>query len=234
MNEAARLAWKHVPDLTERQAEQLAVIAERLCRENEKYNLTALVTPEEIAMLHFYDALTLRETGLFNAARIIDVGCGGGFPALPLAVAFPGCAVTANDATAKKLAFVQETAAEAGIGNIETLCGRAEELGRMEEHRERYDVAVSRGVARLNVLCEWCLPLVAPGGCMVAMKGPQGRAECAEAAQAVRVLGGRLERVLDTEIPLFEHRHTLVVIQKAARTPAAYPRPNARIKKRPL
>ena len=152
-----------------------AVIAERLAAVNPHMNLTALTSPEEIALLHIYDSLALRLACDFTGRTVVDVGCGGGFPALPVAAALAPGRVTALDATAKTLAFVAETAQAAGLTNVDTLCGRAEELGHLPAYREGFDVAVSRGVARLNVLAEWSLPLVRPGGLFVAMKGPPRR-----------------------------------------------------------
>ena len=164
----------------------------------------------------------------------MDVGCGGGFPALPVAAVLAPGRVTALDATAKKLAFVAETAQAAGLTNVDTLCGRAEELGRLPAYREGFDIAVSRGVARLNVLAEWSLPLVRPGGLFVAMKGPRGEEEAAEAANAFAAVGGGSVRVIPYEIPVFGRSHRLIVVEKKAATPGMYPRPNGKIMKKPL
>ena len=140
---------------------KLEIIADRLQSENKKYNLTSLTEEEDIALLHFADCLQLFTAYDFAGKTVVDVGCGGGFPALVLA-AEGSAQVSALDSTAKKLGFVAETADIAGIKNIKTLCGRAEEL--VKERRESYDVAVSRGVSRLNALCELCLPYVKVGG----------------------------------------------------------------------
>lgn len=152
---------RHYP-LNDLQAEKLAVVAKQLSEQNKIHNLTALKTPEDIALLHFYDSLTLIDTGLFVNKTVVDVGCGGGFPSFPLAVCAKDCRIYANDSTAKKLAFVSETAKLAEIDNLYTLLGRAEELARTD-HREGFDIAVARGVAALNILCELCLPLVKKG-----------------------------------------------------------------------
>lgn len=234
MKTVDELIREYLPDLPEDAYRKLSVISARLAEVNRSLNLTALTAPEEIALLHIYDSLSLLPTGLFEGEKtVLDVGCGGGFPSLPLA-ACTSCLVTANDATAKKLRFVEETAQTAGIANLSPLCGRAEELGREKSYRERFDIVVSRGVARLNILCEWCLPFCAVGGSFVAMKGRNGREELAEAERAIRTLGGALTEVRDVPIPLFDRMHTLIVIRKIASTDSMYPRSNGRIQKKPL
>ena len=233
MTKLNELTRQYIPNLTEEQYARLDVIGERLVEVNQSLNLTALTAPDEVALLHFYDSLTLLSTRLFNDAySVLDVGCGGGFPSLPLAACTP-CKVTSNDATAKKLNFVVETAKFAGM-EITPLCGRAEELGKEKAYREQFDRVVSRGVARMSVLCEWCLPFVKVGGYFVAMKGNRGREELEEAMNAVATLGGKVVEVLDAPIPVFGRDHTLLVIQKVAETDEKYPRPNGKIMKKPL
>lgn len=223
-----------LPDLNETARNRLILFADRLEETNKQFNLTALTDPRDVVLLHFYDALTLLRTGLFLPGKtVIDIGTGAGIPAFPLA-ACSECAVTANDATAKKLGFLSDVAAEAGLKNLRTLNGRAEELSRDPKYRESYDIAVSRGVARLNVLLEWCLPLVRPNGYFVAMKGSGGPEELREAEHALAELGGTCETVLECPIPEADRLHTLIVIKKTGRTDPKYPRPNGRIKKKPL
>ena len=227
------LTRQYIPGRSEEEYGRLSVIAKRLVEVNQSLNLTSLTSPEEVALLHFYDSLTLLQTGLFDGDySVLDVGCGGGFPSLPLAACTP-CKVTSNDATAKKLNFVVDTAKLAGM-EITPLCGRAEELGKEAAYREQFDRVVSRGVARMSVLCEWCLPFVKVGGYFVAMKGNRGREELEEALNAVTVLGGQVVDVLDAPIPVFDRSHTLLVIQKVAATDEKYPRPNGKIMKKPL
>ncbi len=234
MQTIERLIRTYLPGLPDEQYCKLLFIAERLTEANQSLNLTSLTSPEEIALLHFYDSLSLLRTGLFSGEQnVLDVGCGGGFPSLPIA-ACTSCRVTANDATAKKLRFVEETARGAGMENLSVLCGRAEELGRRDAYREWYAVVVSRGVARMNILCEWCLPFVSVGGSFVAMKGRSGREELAEAEYAVRTLGGEIFDVLDVPIPLFDRQHTLLVVRKVSPTDETYPRSNGRIQRKPL
>ncbi len=228
------LTKKYRPSLTEGECRGLDVIGNCLVEQNKVMNLTALTDERGVALLHFWDCLTLLDTGVFLQKNVIDVGCGGGFPSLPLALCAPDCNITANDSTAKKLTFVADTAKKAGICNLTTLTGRAEELSLKKEHRQQYDVAVSRGVARLNVLCEWCMPFVKTGGYFVAMKGEKGREEAEEAKNAVCVLGGELVDIIDIKVPEFDYLHTLVIIKKIKETPAMYPRKNGQIQKKPL
>ena len=218
-----------IPEDTER---KLAVIAEHLQTENKKYNLTALTGDEEIALLHFADCMQLFRAADFRNKKVIDIGCGGGFPALVIAAAEKTCRVTALDSTEKKLVFVEETAKLADMRNIQILCGRAEE--KAAEYRESFDIAVSRGVTRLNALCELCLPYVKTGGLFIAMKGEKAEAEAAEAENAVRLLGGSDLRIIPAPVPVRGDAHRLVVIKKTGHCPAAYPRTWARIKSKPL
>lgn len=230
----SELTKKYRETLTDAECRSLDIIGESLRDKNAVMNLTALTDEKGVGLLHFWDSLTLLDTGLFKKANVIDVGCGGGFPSLPLALCASDCVITSNDATAKKLAYVEETAGKAGIKNLKTLCGRAEELALAPEYRENFDIAVARGVARLNVLCEWCMPFVKVGGYFVAMKGEKGREEADEAGKAISVLGGELVDIIDVKVPEFDYLHTLVVIKKTKSTPKLYPRRNSQIQKKPL
>ncbi len=230
----SELTKKYRPTLTEQECASLDVIGKCLKEKNEVMNLTALTDEKGVGLLHFWDSLTLLDTGLFKNADVIDIGCGGGFPSLPLALCSENCTVTSNDATAKKLDYVAETAREAGISNLKTLCGRAEELTHEVKHREKYDIAVARGVARLNILCEWAMPFVKVGGSFVAMKGEKGREEAEEAKKAISTLGGELVDIIDVKIPEYDYLHTLIIIKKSKPTPKQYPRRNSQIQKKPL
>lgn len=211
---------------------KLAVVASRLQSEGAKYNLSALLSDEDIALLHFADCLSLFRAADFRGRKVIDIGSGAGFPALVIAAAEESAAVTALDGTAKKLRFVSETAALAGMRNVRTLCARAEDAA--ASNRGGFDIAVSRGVARLSVLCELCLPYVKAGGLFVAMKGERGAAEAAEAENALRLLGGALREVLPTPVPERGDAHCLVVVEKTRPTPECYPRAWAKMKAAPL
>ena len=213
------------------QAEALCDYAEFLVSENEKYNLTALTAPEDIAVKHFLDSLLPLKFGFPpGGAKVIDVGSGAGLPAIPLAVARPDLDVTALDATVKKVAFIEKAARVAGV-KVAAVAARAEEAAK-PPLRGNFDCAVSRGVAALNVLCELCMPFVKVGGVFLAYKGRGADAEIAEAKNAIAVLGGEVERVERAEIGGAER--ALVFIRKVKPTHDVYPRPFAKIKKKPL
>jgi len=218
-------------ELTKEQISIFKTIADLLSVEGEKYNLTALKTESDVALLHFVDSLTLFSNNLIKSgSNLIDVGCGAGFPALVVGAYDTSVNVTALDSTKKKVDFVSLCADRAKLDNIFGLCARAEECGK----RECFDTVLSRGVARLNVLTELCLPLVKLGGTFVAMKGSMGKEEAEEAKRAIELCGGVLENIHTVKIPTVEHNHTLVVIRKISPTPTQYPRQYSKISKKPL
>ncbi|MBQ7048137.1 MAG: 16S rRNA (guanine(527)-N(7))-methyltransferase RsmG [Clostridia bacterium] len=226
------LTVKNAPyPITEECAEKLGIIGKRLQEENKKYNLTALTSDEDIAVLHFADCLQLVKAVDFSGKKTVDIGCGGGFPSLVIAAAEPSASVCALDSTAKKLTFVAETAAAAGMDNIQIMTGRAEEL--VKEVRESFDIAVSRGVSRLNILAELCLPYVKVGGLFAAMKGGGGREEAEEAEKGILRLGGKLKEIIPSPVKGGED-HCVIIIEKLRHTPTEYPRQYNRIKKQPL
>ena len=217
----------------EREKMLLTRFAVHLTEVNETFNLTAITAPEKVALLHMTD-VALAAAAFPPGARVLDVGCGGGFPTLPLAILRPDLEVTALDATAKKTAFVTQTAALLGLTNVTVCTGRAED--KAQKWRERFDVVTARAVAALPVLAELCLPYVRVGGLFVAMKGKNAAAELAEAAHALEVLGGQVEDVVQT--PLFageeQFARAEIRVKKVRPTPPRYPRAFGQIKKKPL
>lgn len=208
--------------------EKFALLFDELIAFNTITNLTAITECEEVALRHFADSLTAADK-IPVGATVIDVGCGGGFPTLPLAIARPDLAITALDSTAKKLVFVENMAKKLSL-HVKTLAARAEEI---PEYRESFDVATSRAVARMNLLTELCLPLVKVGGLFVAMKGASGREELAEAENGIVKLGGKVTGV-DAFTLLSAGDRVIITLQKTSPTPIAYPRPWGKIKKKPL
>lgn len=207
----------------------------RMLEENEKYNLTAIKEPDKIILNHYADCATL-SARLKKGASIIDVGCGAGFPTLPLAIIRPDLKILAVDSTAKRVNYVDESAKLLGLDNVTAITMRAEDGGKSPEYREKFDYATARAVAELRVLCELTLPFVKVGGQLVAMKGKNAEFELSAAKKAIATLGGRnttcdmINLKGDGEVLT----HPLIIIDKKEKTPAAYPRPFAQISKKPL
>ena len=207
-------------------AGRLAVYGEMLLDWNTRMDLTAVTEEDGIILRHFADSLSaLAVPGLVPAAgRLIDVGTGAGFPGMVLALACPQLQVTLLDALQKRLNFLDEVIDENRFENIRTLHGRAEDIGRSKIHREQYDLCVSRAVANLSSLCEYCLPLVKTGGCFISFKTMNAGKEIKNAQKAVRILGGEIEKIHEFVLPGTDLGRTLVVIRKKQATPAGYPR----------
>ncbi len=216
--------------------EQFEGLTVRMLEENEKYNLTAIREPEKIALLHYADCVSAA-AAFPKGARVVDVGCGAGFPTLPLALVRPDLTIVALDSTEKKVRYVEETARLLGLTNVEAHVMRAEEGANTPALREQFDVATARAVAELRVLAELCLPYVKVGGEMIAMKGKNASFEVASAKKAISLLGGRLVSLDETPLAssvLGAQNHALVRIKKEKKTPVNYPRPYAQISKKPL
>lgn len=214
--------------------DELALKFERLTRMllsiNACTNLTAITEEEKILRKHYADCLKSAHL-LPYGASVLDVGCGGGFPALPLAIARPDLTVVGLDSTGKKLQFVEICAKELNL-RVQTLSGRAEELGREERYRESFDAVTARAVAALPVLCEWCLPFVRVGGVFLSMKGSGGREELKSAGNAIFRLGGKKKTV--EEYTLGGAGRVNILVEKVQPTPGIYPRKNSVILKNPL
>ncbi len=201
-----------------------------LLETNAHTNLTAITDVEQIIFKHYADCLNIASF-LPPKAKTLDVGCGGGFPTLPLAIARPDLEIFALDSTVKKLSFVENCAKELSL-SVHTLSGRAEELGRNPEFREHFDAVTARAVATLSVLCEWCLPFVKVGGIFLAMKGADGQKELSQAQRAIERLGGQVEAC--TEHTVGCAKRMTILIRKTSSTKDLYPRRNAVILKNPL
>lgn len=218
--------------ISDEMASQFCRYTELLLEWNEKMNLTAITAPEEIAVKHYLDSLTLLKfVDIPQNARIIDVGTGAGFPSIPLMIARKDIHITMLDGTKKRLNFIDEVVNQLGL-NGETLHARAEEAGKSAKYREKFDFATARAVARLNVLSEYCLPFVKEGGRFVAMKASVND-EIDEAQGAIRLLGGKFTEIKEFCLPDGSERR-LVVIKKISQTPSKYPRVSAQIAKKAL
>ncbi len=220
--------------LSRQASDRFVLLTEILLRENEKYNLTAITDPYKIVLSHYADSALLSKY-IPEGARVCDVGCGAGFPTLPLAILRPDLSFCAVDSTAKRIAYVEMAADELGLTNVRGVAGRAEELAR-GEMRESFDVVCARAVAALPVLSELCLPLVRVGGRFLAMKGRNAKFELSDAKRAIPTLGGKF-KALD-ELTLLggdeDALHPIILIDKISRCPEKYPRAYAKIAKQPL
>jgi len=196
-------------------------------------NLTAISGVEEVARLHFLDSIALINKTSFKNKKVIDIGSGAGFPGIPLKIAVPEMELTLLDATGKKISFLTELCKELDI-NVTLINARAEEAAYDRKLREKYDIVVARAVARLNELCELCLPFVNVGGFFIAMKSIDSDGEFSEAQNAIKILGANLSNQIDYLIPGTEITHRAIVLNKTDTTPDKYPRRFARIQKSPL
>ena len=212
--------------------EKLDEFAGMLIEKNKVMNLTAILDPDGIAVKHFADSLSVLAAANFPAkSRVLDLGTGAGFPGIPLLISKPYTDLYLMDSTAKKLSFVSESIESLGL-SATTVHARAEEAGKDSEYRETFDYVVSRAVAALNVLCEYCLPFVKVGGYFIAMKGAAAQDEIKGAYTAIKTLGGEIEKTVDFE--LTDGQRTLVLIKKISPTPPKYPRQSGKIKAKPL
>jgi 16S rRNA (guanine527-N7)-methyltransferase len=226
--------------LTADQQAAFQVYYEELVDWNARFNLTAVTDYDQVQIRHFLDSLScllldeVRATLARSGAQAIDIGSGAGFPGIPLKLVCPRGRFTLLEATGKKVAFLEHLIARLGLRGIVAVKARAEELGHDPTQREQYDLALARAVADLSVVAEYALPLSRIGGWVVAQKGESGAGEAWTAEKAIGLLGGELRRVLPVELPGLPENRSLVLIQKTAPTPAAYPRRAGMPSKRPL
>ena len=200
-----------------------------MVKQNEVMNLTGITEDAAVAKMHLLDSLTVLSTADLSGKKLIDVGCGAGFPGVPLAIACPDAEITLLDSLGKRMKWLEEVLPTLGV-KAECITARAEEA--VAQRRESYDFATSRAVARLNILLELTAPYVKVGGAVLAMKGAAAREELAECGNAIKKLGLKLEEV--REFPIDGTAHAVIVLRKVSPTPPKYPRRFAQIKKSPL
>lgn len=215
--------------LTGHQKDQFCEFGRLLVEKNQVMNLTAITEPTAVAQLHFLDSMAVLKAADCKGKSVIDVGCGAGFPGVPVAIAEPTAQVTLLDSLQKRMNWLQEVLPFLGI-DAQVVAARAEEY--VAQHREQYDIATSRAVARLNILCELCLPYVKVGGKFLALKGAMTHEEVDEAQTAIATLGGKVAGIY--EYPVADAVHRIVIIEKVRPTLKPYPRKFAKIKQSPL
>ncbi len=220
-------------ELTKQQREQLLRYRDGILQWNDKVNLTAITELEEFEIKHFVDSLAIAgQAELQGAERIIDVGTGAGFPGIPLAILFAKKRFTLMDSLGKRIKIISGLAEEIGLCNVEFVHARAEDLAQKKEHRGQYDICVSRAVAHLAVLSEYCLPFVREGGFFAPYKTASAEEEIEESKTALFLLGGKLRRISSFEET--DTKHTVLWIEKIKKTPAKYPRKAGTPSKEPL
>ncbi|MFT9496806.1 16S rRNA (guanine(527)-N(7))-methyltransferase RsmG [Anaerosolibacter sp.] len=221
--------------LSEKQTEQLIKYKDLLLEWNEKMNLTAITDEKEVMIKHFLDALScVTVKQMKEDAKIIDVGTGAGFPGIPLKIYFPKLSLTLLDSLNKRINFLKTVCEDIEVKNVQFVHGRAEDVGANKQHREKYDIAVARAVAELNVLSEYCLPFVRVGGYFICQKGPSIHEEIERGKKAIEILGGRIVDRKDISLPFSEITHNIVIIEKVRNTPTKFPRKAGTPSKNPL
>ncbi len=222
-------------ELSEKQLEQFQIYYEYLLEVNQVMNLTAITQKNEVIWKHFLDSLSIvQAVDLKSMKYLIDVGTGAGFPGIPLKIAFPHLHVTLMDSLNKRVKFLNETGNKLGLDNMIAIHSRAEELGKNKEHREKYDLCVSRAVANLSVLSEYCLPFVKIDGYFVSYKGNHIEEESRGASCAIEKLGGKIEKQIGFTLPESDIERTFIQIKKVRQTPGKYPRKAGLPAKEPL
>lgn len=202
---------------------------------NYKIDITKIIEPEEVYIKHFIDSLLITKSGVIEKnQRIIDIGTGGGFPGIPLKIYNDTLSFTLLDSLKKRKNFLDTVIEQLNLTNTIAIHGRAEELARKDEHREKYDIAMSRAVAPMQTLLEYCLPFVKVGGYFIAMKGPNYEEELSLSKGAIKILGGVIDNIISYKLPNEYGDRTLIVIKKIKATPYRFPRAGGKPRSKPL
>ena len=232
---ASAAAKNGILEPTEAQIQQFYRFTEHLLEVNAHTNLTAIREPIGMVDKHYIDSLLVMDM-IPKGARVLDLGCGPGFPSIPLAIMRPDLKITALDSTAKKIDFVQKSAEILQLSNLNAVSGRAEDA-KLKKSLGKFDIVTSRAVARLNILCEFCLPYLKIGGSLMALKGAKYEEELIEATNAIKILGGETTKIEQKDLITTENQaetRGIIEIQLKKETPSQYPRAYAAILKKPL
>ncbi|MBE5956789.1 MAG: 16S rRNA (guanine(527)-N(7))-methyltransferase RsmG [Lachnospiraceae bacterium] len=222
-------------ELSDRQLEQFKIYYEMLVEKNKVMNLTAITEWEEVIDKHFIDSISLiKACDLSGEKYILDLGCGAGFPGIPLKIAFPNLNIVLLDSLNKRILFLKEVIEALGLEKVEALHGRAEDYARKTEYREQFDYCVSRAVANLTTLSEYCIPYVKEGGFFISYKSGKVKEELKEVKKALFILGGIVEDIITFELPETDMERIFVKIKKEKKTPKKYPRKAGLPGKEPL
>lgn len=224
---------KKCPELTQLQKEQFEIYKNLLLEWNEKINLTAITEEDDIILKHFVDSMTIIKY-IDNNSKIVDVGTGAGFPGIPVKIANSNIDVTLVDSLNKRLIFLEDVISKLNLKQIKTVHSRAEEFGQNKMYREKFDIATSRAVANLSVLVEYLLPLVKVGGRCICMKGSDVEGELENSKEAIKTLGGQIEKVEEFTLPDSDIKRSIIIIRKIKETSKKYPRKPGVPSKNPL
>ena len=232
-NKMIELSKKINIDITDEQLKKFYRYMDLLLEWNEKINLTAITETDEVILKHFIDSMTVFKY-LVESKNIIDVGTGAGFPGIPIAIMNQNKNITLLDSLNKRINFLNEVCSELKINNIKTYHGRAEEFGHNKQHREKYDIAISRAVANMTTLVEYLIPFIKVGGRCICMKGNDIEEELEQAKFAIKELGGKIEKVERFNLPNSDMERNIIIITKTKETPNRYPRKAGMPSKMPL
>jgi len=221
-------------DLSSHQKQQFIDYYELLIEWNKVINLTAITEFGEVVNKHFIDSLSIVKVITLSNEKILDLGTGAGFPGIPLKIVFPEIDIVLLDSLKKRLSFLDEVIVKLNLKGIQTLHGRAEDFGKNIKYREQFDICVSRAVAKLSALSEYCIPYIKIGGCFISYKSGKVEEELALSEKALQILGAQLEKVDEFNLPYTDIERTLVVIRKTAITPSKYPRSAAKLARETL
>ena len=215
--------------ISDKKIEKFEKYYQLLLEYNQKFNITAITEREEVIVKHFIDSLLNVDN--VDGKTLIDIGSGGGFPAIPIRIFKDDIKLVMVDSTGKKCEFLKVVVDKLELSNVSVICDRAEDLARDEMYREKFDICSARAVARLNTLCEYCMPFVKKGGKFIAYKG-NAEEEIEEAQNAIKILGGKLEKV--DNFSLLDATRQIITVKKVNKTPLLYPRGNGKERKKPL